>query len=59
MKTKTFKKKLSLNKKTIAALSDQEKNEAKGGFITAPRTTCVPLICISGQPSCFNEICLP
>jgi hypothetical protein len=50
MKTKTFKKKLSLNKKTIATLSDQEKNEAKGGTLIS--TTCLPLICISQNPSC-------
>lgn len=58
MKTKTFKKKLTLNKKTISALSDLEKNQAKGGLVTAPRTTCFPLLCMSVQPTCINEICI-
>lgn len=40
MKTKDFRKKLSLNKKTIVNLSDVEKVSIYGGQVTDPPTTC-------------------
>jgi natural product precursor len=41
MKTKQFEKRLTLNKKTIADLSDEQMNRVKGGCASRPgETSC-------------------
>jgi hypothetical protein len=54
MKIKKFNKKLSLNKKTIANLSNDEMSDVQGGgtgdsfefcIVTVPDTTCMDSIC--------------
>jgi natural product precursor len=47
MKTKEFGKKLSLNKKTISHLDNQEMNDVQGGT-----GTCVSMIYLSCSPTC-------
>jgi len=41
MKTKTFNKKLSLKKKTVADLDNKEMQSAYGGAVTNERTICI------------------
>lgn len=45
MKTKVFNKKLSLNKKTVAHLKNDEMHNSKGGAIPTFYYTCVPTYC--------------
>ena len=56
MKTKKFNKKLSLNKKTIADLNEEEMKKAIGG-VSGVDTTCLETMLITcGVQSC-GTIC--
>ena len=60
MKTKTFIKKLNLNKQTVAALENEQMNKVKGGIDTVNRTLCVTK-CISGCETvtcCIYSVCI-
>ncbi|HLP47074.1 MAG TPA: class I lanthipeptide [Candidatus Kapabacteria bacterium] len=53
MKTKRFNKKLVLNKKTIADLSNFEMGKIQGGLITTSRLgTCFETICTRCETNC-------
>jgi hypothetical protein len=54
MKTKRLSRKLELNKKTIANLSNEALNAVKGGRTTA---TC-PGVCITNEPRCTAAGCI-
>ena len=53
MKIKKVTKKLTLNKKTVAHLSNGELNAVQGGFLTSPISVCLcPTETLKG-PECF------
>ena len=52
MKTKTFAKRLSLNKKTVANLFPKEMNDAKGGVSIYTDCTCPPPTELSCNTQC-------
>lgn len=54
MKTKKLSRKLELNKKTIANLSNEDLNSVKGGRTTA---TC-PNQCQTNEPRCTAAGCI-
>jgi hypothetical protein len=56
MKTKNFKKRLTLNKKTIANLNNGELAQAKGGGLTPSCPTCETCLTYC---SCTCETCVP
>ncbi|MGD2086994.1 MAG: class I lanthipeptide [Candidatus Aminicenantes bacterium] len=53
MKSKTFNKKLVLNKKTNANLKNEEMTPLKGGRETIPHTLCIQ------NPASYCHPCLP
>jgi len=55
MKSKKFNKKLSLNKNTVAHLSELEKKKVKGGCIETQTVSCVSGTCASDYIYC----CIP
>ncbi|MCP4148765.1 MAG: hypothetical protein GY757_13540 [bacterium] len=63
MKTKSFKKKLTLNKKTIANIGNEEMSDLKGGAITVTitllctRNVCLTADCFTRKASCFAFDC--
>ena len=61
MKSKKFKKTLSLNKKTIVDLNDKEMNDVKGGTNDAPPPPSLYgsaiVFCGSGVPYYSNCVC--
>jgi hypothetical protein len=65
MKTKNFKKKLTLNKTTIAHLKNSGMRELKGGEPTTPihpktgaTLTCIVCACMS-ETDCVTYCCPP
>jgi hypothetical protein len=65
MKTKTFKKKLTLNKKTVVNLNNSELNDVKGGCATEvqscplPNTSNYMMICETCCGTCSGCKTLP
>jgi natural product precursor len=55
MKTKKFDKKLTLNKKTIVDLKNEELNSVKGGqhSVVVPCGTMLSLCCMTPDYPCF------
>ena len=54
MKTKKFDKKLTLNKKTIADLSNPEMEKIQGGVVSLPLSAC----CVTEYSKCLTQ-CVP
>jgi hypothetical protein len=59
MKPKKFQKKLTLNKKTIADLSNGQLGKIKGGALTLPtRCRCVDSVDVCWVPTEAPETCI-
>ena len=58
MKTKKLNKKLSLNKKTISILNNEQMSKAQGGDFSDP-TYCLTIcmtVCVSLCPKCMETV---
>jgi hypothetical protein len=56
MKSKKFEKKLALNKKTIADLSNGQLKQVKGGCMSAGETSCQTYTCFT-DGCCLSDWC--